>query len=379
MTSSRMSDKSITVGIVTSYSAYQPAGLERFLIDWLRALDTYSSSDITYIVYTKHGSGLPQSLKEEGIERITVIEVAGGIFWKELGLFFVPKADMYIFNGSLVPYLFFPQRYAVLIYDFAYQYFGVESWKKKLERWYTNTCTRISFRRAKKIISISNFTSLEAQKFFHVTKEKFTTIYPGLTKFCCEKNTPVPAVVDRPFFLFVGTLKERKNVRRVIEAYTIFRNNNPSYDHRLCIVGKISKNSAYVQSLLSCAAASPYTADILFLGHVSDSQLAYLYAHTHALVFPSLLEGFGFPVIEAMSIKTLVITSYTSSLSEVAGDAAILVNPYSPTDIANGLVRSLDPVVKNSCIEKGLTRAMCFSWEQSARDMHSFCRDFFDL
>lgn len=361
--------KKIVVAIITSYSSKQPAGLERFLIDVLRSLHTYQDESIQYVIYTHKGSDIQQILQKEGITSIDVVFVSGGILWKHVGLWFAPKADIYLWNGTNTSWLFFPKKSVVLIYDFAYKYFGVLSIQRYIKNKFLDVATYIALRFTNKIISISDATTNDAIKYFSIRKEKFITIYPGFTAFSNKAAISVPQVEGNPYFMFIGTLKERKNVLRVIEAYIAWRKKT-THTHRLCIIGKTSDMSSYVQHIRAVATHSDFSSDILFLGHISDEQVQYMYTHATAVVFPSLLEGFGFPVVEAMSLGAPLITSSTTSLGEIAGDAALLVDPTSVDELVHAYEAMTYEQTRQQYIQKGYERYPYFSWQKTANELH---------
>jgi glycosyltransferase involved in cell wall biosynthesis len=317
-------------------------------------------------VYTKKGAGLADILKRKNITRISVVEVGFGIFWKDIGLFFQPRMDAYIFHGPMVPFLFAPKNYFVILHDLAYKYIFTTSLKEKIKRYTMDMLTRGAFRRAKKVISVSDATKYDLVRFFGVSFEKIQTIYQGFEHIQIKAGTPIREITE-PFFLFIGTIKERKNVLSVIRAFALYKKRNED-KQMLVIVGKQNKNNPYVQSLYEEIRKHSLDKSVIFTNHISDAERTYVYAHADALVFPSLLEGFGIPVLEAMSARVPVITSNTGALAEVAGDAALLVDPRDVEDIS----AAMETLVKNrelrdQYIKKGIERIRLFDWSNTAR------------
>jgi glycosyltransferase involved in cell wall biosynthesis len=170
--------------------------------------------------------------------------------------------------------------------------------------------------------------------------------------------------VDFPYILYVGSLEARKNLTRLLEAYHSLRNWSTQW--RLVVVGarkwKFSPIFETVQRL-------GLEAHVHFTGYIEEADLPAFYNGADLLVFPSLYEGFGLPVLEAMACGTPVVTATASSLPEVAGDAAILVDPYDSAAIADGMRRVLEnPELAATLRELGLARAQQFSWERTARE-----------
>ncbi len=187
------------------------------------------------------------------------------------------------------------------------------------------------------------------------------------------EDSPVPVDpvlrrlgVQRPYFLFVGALHPRKNLHRILEAIVSLRTAAPATGlANLVVVGPPSWGARAVHAELLRNTGPG--AEVVYLGYVSDRDLDVLYRGALALVFPSLYEGFGLPVLEAMVRGTPVITSSTSSLPEVAGDAALLVDPSSTGAIRAAMERILgDEGLRRTLREKGFQRAKAFSWDDTA-------------
>jgi glycosyltransferase involved in cell wall biosynthesis len=167
------------------------------------------------------------------------------------------------------------------------------------------------------------------------------------------------------FVLFVGALKPTKNLSTVIEAYVRLRRADATR-HRLVLVGG---TTAWLKEDITAAArASGYGDEIVFTGYVPDDDLVALYNAADIFVSPSLFEGFGLPPLEAMACGTPVVTSNTTSLPEVVGDAALMVNPLDAEELAGAMSAVLgDDALRAHLATRGLERAAAFSWEATAR------------
>lgn len=167
----------------------------------------------------------------------------------------------------------------------------------------------------------------------------------------------------RPFFLAVGSLQPRKNLLRLIEAYADVRRAHPEI--HLVIVGPGGFRASRIRDAIVERGLSD---SVQRLGYVNDQDLAAIYNAAVALVYPSVYEGFGLPVIEAMACGRPVVAANTSSLPEVAGDAGILVDPFDVSSLRNAMMRILDdPRAACELGERGLARAAQFSWRRSAQ------------
>ncbi|HEY8151925.1 MAG TPA: glycosyltransferase family 1 protein, partial [Vicinamibacteria bacterium] len=170
------------------------------------------------------------------------------------------------------------------------------------------------------------------------------------------------------FVLYAGNIKPHKNLERLIDAFGLLKQRAGNDDLKLLIIGdEINKYGA----LRRRVEAAGVRHDVRFFGFVPDSTLSALYRLASVFAFPSLYEGFGLPPLEAMASGTPVVTSRISSLPEVVGDAAVLVDPYSIEDIAGGLDRVLsDDALRATLVERGRLRVAQFSWERSVRSIH---------
>jgi glycosyltransferase involved in cell wall biosynthesis len=170
------------------------------------------------------------------------------------------------------------------------------------------------------------------------------------------------------FVLYAGNVKPHKNVDRLVHAFARLRQRPGLEDVKLLIIGQDENRYAGLRRTVEEAGVRQ---DVRFFGFVPDATLATLYRLASVFAFPSLYEGFGLPPLEAMACGTPVVTSRLSSLPEVVGDAALLVDPYSVEEIEAALARVLaDDALRADLAARGLERARCFSWERSARAIH---------
>lgn len=232
----------------------------------------------------------------------------------------------------------------------------------------------IAARQADRVLTVSEASKRDILRFVDVPPEKVSVIHNAIDERFLQAADE--AQMDRvkqryqlndPFVLYVGNIKPHKNVERLIDAFGRARAGGLE-DLRLVIVGdEISKYPALRQ------AVHRHRLDkhVRFLGFQPYETLASFYRLARVFVFPSLYEGFGLPPLEAMACGTPVVTSTASSLPEVAGDAALLVDPYDPDAIADALRRAVtDESLRATLIEKGSARARQFSWAQSVAAIH---------
>jgi glycosyltransferase involved in cell wall biosynthesis len=225
--------------------------------------------------------------------------------------------------------------------------------------------------RATRVMTVSESSKRDILRFVDTEPDKIDVIYNAYDeRFAMEpREEDVVRVRERyqltdEFVLYAGNVKPHKNLERLIDAFALVRKRG--LDHlRLVLIGdEISKYTA----LRRAVHQHQLHKYVRFLGYLPEETLAVMYRLAGVFVFPSLYEGFGLPPLEAMASGTPVVTSNVSSLPEVAADAAVLVDPYDPQAIADGIYRVLtDEQLRRALIHKGIARAGQFSWEQSVR------------
>lgn len=262
---------------------------------------------------------------------------------------------------------------AVTVHDLGYEYFPDAHPLR--QRVYLRWSTRHSARRATLLFAVSRATARDLHRLYHVPREKIRVVYPGLPTLphplpSSEEVREVQARygLTAPYFLFVGTLHPRKNLLRTLDAFARLgapaSDTSPSVGVHLVLAGKAGWLS---EPILARARAADLRGRVHVLGYVPDRDLVALLKGAVALVFPSLHEGFGFPVLEAQALGVPVLTSTGSSLPEVAGDAALLVDPFDVSGIAEGMRRLLNDVsLRDDLARRGKRNVMRFSWERTA-------------
>ncbi len=229
-------------------------------------------------------------------------------------------------------------------------------------------------RKADRILTVSEASKRDILRFFDVPPEKVSVIHNAIDeRFLGPADTGRMDLVrqryqlDHPFVLYVGNIKPHKNVERLIAAFAKAREGGP--DHlKLVIIGdELSKYPALRQAVHR----HKLEKHVRFLGFQTQETLAAVYHLARVFVFPSLYEGFGLPPLEAMACGTPVVTSNVSSLPEVAGDAALLVDPYDVDAIADGIHRVVtDDGLRADLSARGIARVREFSWAQSVAAIH---------
>lgn len=225
---------------------------------------------------------------------------------------------------------------------------------------------RFAFARAVHIIAASEATKVDILAFYKVPSEKVTVIYDGFQDLGVHAGS-LPAPEEfKPYFFFAGKVKYRKNVHGIVSAFIAMRERTGA-DCKLVLAGDYG--GEYYKNLMQQLREHHLESEVHFVGYATGAQMYAYYTGALACLFPSLNEGFGMPIIEAMSLGVPVITSNISSMAEVAGDAGLLVEPRDPEDISRAMERVYaDAELRRELIRKGKERAKLFSWPKAAQE-----------
>ena len=295
---------------------------------------------------------------------------------------FLHPVDVLLVPAHTVPWIH-PKNTVVVVHGLEYEFCpeAYSWWERVYMRW----SIRNSCRWASSIIAVSENTKKDLVALYGVPEEKIAVVYEGVggrelgmrnkesgmdSKFQIQNfklQINFKYQVSRPYFLFIGRIEARKNVARMIEAFDIFKKKCGT-DHQLVLAGK--PGYGYENNIKYQLSKSKYLKDIMETGYVSEEEKWQLLSGAGGFLFPTLYEGFGLPVLEAQSAGVPVLTSNVSSLPEVAGDSAILVDPRSVDDIARGIEKiALDSDFRSGIIENGRKNVKRFSWEKCAKEV----------
>jgi glycosyltransferase involved in cell wall biosynthesis len=293
------------------------------------------------------------------------------------------NADVYHVPLNVVS-LLMPKPFVVTVHDMSSLLYETAPGRQRRFRRYQ---FRRGLERAARVIAVSNATRRDIEDLFGTPPRKISQIYNAPDpKFLEGRPAHGDAgrqlILDRyqihyPFLLYAGTIRPQKNIPRLVEAFAVLRGElegHPSYrDLRLIIIGdEISRHPAVRRTVIQTR-MEPF---VRFLGFVPFDTLRTFYSAASAFAFPSLYEGFGLPPLEAMASGTPVVTSNISSLPEVVGNAAVLVNPENVFEIAKGLREVLtNESLRATLTERGLEQARRFSWESTARQVLEIYRE----
>jgi glycosyltransferase involved in cell wall biosynthesis len=371
-------------------------GIGTYIRNLVRALAQVDEKNQYKLITTERAvpefSDLPANFETAifpGTIRSGLSQIRYGLFLQKL------EADLFHIPLNAVP-LLMPKPYLVTIHDMSTLLFASQlGYRNRLRHFYL----RRGLLRADRVMAVSMATCRDVEAVLGIPASRMRVIYnapdptfhapsaPAMARvhgeeFGYPSNYPanypaeIQRVLDRyrihyPFLLYVGRTNPQKNIPRLVEAFAVLRGDlqeHPVYrDLRLLIIGdEISRYPALRHAVIQ----SRVEDTVRFLGFVPIDTLRAFYQAASAFVFPSLYEGFGLPPLEAMACGTPVVCSNVSSLPEVVGDAAEVVNPENVFDIARGIREVLlDPQRRRQLVERGFEQARRFSWERTAQQV----------
>ena len=291
-------------------------------------------------------------------------------------LLFRGKVDLSIFFNFIVP----PNisgRVIAVVHDLTYLRYP-ETMKKSNLAHMTKGIT-YSVARSDKIITVSEFSKREIQELLGVPADKISIVYnaPSLAQKSAEFGTVQEKYgISRNYILFVSTIEPRKNIERLLHAFSQIKEKY-KLPHQLVLAGGKGWQD---KEIYKTAAQMDFSEDVVFTGYVSAEEKNALYRNASVFVFPSLYEGFGIPPLEAMAMGCPVVCTNAASLPEVAGDAAHFVDPFDETSIADGIVKVLfDREYADRLVVRGYNQCKKFTWENAAQQLLEVCREVLTL
>ncbi len=276
--------------------------------------------------------------------------------------------DVFFTPAHVIP-IAYRRASVATIHDMGYLHFSdAHPWRQLTYlRWSTRHNARVTHR----LVVDSLATQRDLAYFDKVAQAKIVAVYPGADPDLhpVKDEAAITAVLRKyaitpPYLLFVSTLQPRKNLIRLIEAFT-----QAQTPHQLVLAGKVGWLAQPILEAIAAHRQPLANGDdsIITPGFVADADKAALISGATAVLYPSLYEGFGFPVLEAQACGVPVLCANTSSLPEVAGEAALLVNPLDTAGIRDGIRQLVrDPLLRAELVERGLENVKRFTWEETA-------------
>ncbi len=271
------------------------------------------------------------------------------------------RPDVTFVPAHTLPFVF-PGRAVVTVHDLGYRHFPDAH--PAGQRLYLDVTTRYSAARAAVVLADSQATADDLQRFYGVSPQKIRVVYPGVEAPAGDSTRPVRETYHLPerYFLFIGTLQPRKNIQRLVQAFQQWQTTYSGADSPfgLVLAGKAG--------WLFDPAWTEGVDNVHVTGYIDEADKAALLTQAEALVFPSLYEGFGFPVLEAMHCGTPVLAANSSSLPELVDKAGLLVNPLDTDAIAAAMQQLVtDTRLREQFVTRGHEQVTRFTWERCAR------------
>ncbi|MDP3965100.1 MAG: glycosyltransferase family 1 protein [bacterium] len=383
----------------------QKTGTELYAYTVIEELKKIAQPEDRFILYSK------EALRG-GLERLPgnfssqVLRWPPGVLWTQLRLsinqmrqrpdvLFVPAHTLPLIAGEKTVLTLHDIGFERLAHLYSPDEIGPKGWAKKLlsamvrlatggryqanELDYHRWSTRWALRHADAIIVPSQFTKDEIVEVFGADPDIITVIYHGVDyeRFRPADASQSAAVLRRygitdPYFLFIGRLEAKKNTAGLVEAFAILKHAY-KLPHKLVLAGKPGFGYEKVRNAILKHNLSK---EIIFPGYVDSADTAALYSAASVFLFPTLYEGFGLPVLEAMACDTPVVASNLASLPEISGTAAQLVDPYDPDEIASAVARvASTPNLRETMRHRGREQVRRFRWSEAAKKTYQLIRD----
>ncbi len=375
---------------IRSLSAGGHSGVEEYIFNLLPNLFRLGREDQFVLLYNSYSRALPEKVKKwEKLPNVSIkgfkipSKLLNGLLWQ----FNFPYLDKLIGGVDVFfsPNITFTAvsvgtPHVITIHDLSFELFPhFFNYYRRL--WHFLVNPRRQAKKATKVITVSKSTMSDVNELYRIKKSKIRPIYLGLSSIFqnytknekkeekIRKKYKIPA---KPFILYLGTLEPRKNIASLLLAFNEWKKSSKE-NYTLVIAG--TKGWSF-QEIFQLSEESPYKKDIVFTGELQEKDRPAIYKMASLFVFPSFLEGFGFPPLEALSSGVPVICSASTSLLEIFGDHSILVNPHDAGELAWTIGRVLgDQAIQASLIKEGEKYAKKFTWEKTARETLEVLRE----
>jgi len=363
-------------------------GMDRVALELIKNLQVLDKEN-QYFIFVKPDE---DNTVIEETENFKIVEVEGGSYpiWEQVKLPKMVKSyncDVLHCTSNTAP-LNVKIPLITTLHDVIFKESTIQkqltssaSWYQKIGNIYRRLIVDAVVKRSNQLITVSNYEKQNISNVYRLDDSKIQTVHNGVNRnFTSEISEAKKEMVrekynlPKQFLLHIGNTEPRKNTARVLKAFNKY-NNNFSDEVKLVLIGL---NESKLKSLLKDIGLEKELAKkIVLTGYVSDEDLPAVFNLSEMFLFPSLREGFGIPIIEAMACGVPVITSNTSSMPEVAGDAALLVDPNRVGSIFEAIVKlRLDREFRDKLISKGLERHKLFSWENAAKKVLNIYQQF---
>ncbi len=349
------------IGIIMHPCGNQSKGLEQYVLESTVSIIREADPKTKFTVFVK---GYPDTSRIP--PGTIVVNLPNTFYWTLHLLLWRSRIDTFVFFTETAPF-FLWKKSVIVFFDAAYYYFGSKNLFARIKRRIRIGWRRQMLRAARHVVAISQASKKDLLEKFSIPDSHVSVVYPGFRSLTKPTGTGTHDIApSRPYFLAVGPMKERKNTLAIVEAFIRLRKTT-RHTHSLVFVGRMV-GGLYEKRVREVVVASGLRDAIQIKTNVEDDELSSLYTHADALVYPSLLEGFGFPILEALSLGCPVITSVATATEEVAGNAGILVDPHNTEEITDAMIQVAEKKYDREIFLKH-AEAQCaqFSWITSGK------------
>ncbi len=357
----------------------QKTGTEGYTLALVEAL-AQQDAETQYRLYVKHNPG--QAFRSLGGNfYVDVLRWPPRYLWSQGRLsleMLMRRPELLFVPAHTVPVLH-PRRTVTTAHDVGFLRFP-ELYSRR-ELLYHRWSMRYAVTHAAHVITPSAFTKSEIVELYNIPPERITPIHHGYNTGIfrpLRDDEQFRAVrerygIHRPFFFYVGRIEEKKNIPRIIEAFALYRQRAPHDDFQLVLAGKPNYHFREIQEQIRRAGLEGH---VLLLGYIPDEDVAVLMNAAVSFLFPTLYEGFGFPVLEAQSCGTPVLAGNVTAVPEVGGEGALYVDPRSVEAITEGMTRlANDSALREELRSKGFDNIQRFTWERCAHETLAVLRN----
>lgn len=363
------------IGINARYIQKQHTGIENYLSNILRNLVSIDTRN-EYVLFFGNDkpvpAGYPAGNFSVDLPEFKTDSQLKRVFWEH---FYLPgaisKHRLDVFHEpSFISPIFKKAKTLTTVYDLAFIYHPECFTSRNIL--YFKTMLKSSIRHSDYIIAISQNTKNDIINHFKIDPDRVKVVYCGVNsifKKLSDKSAAAPTLrkfgIIGDFILNVSLISPRKNLINLIRSFKLLRDRK-AINHQLVIAG--AKGWLF-EDIFRTVSSFGLEKQVIFTEYVTDDELLHLYNNASVFAYPSVYEGFGLPVLEAMACECPVVASNTSSLPEICGEAALLVDPDQIEEIAGAIHKAVsDPVLRNGLITMGKERVQEFSWKKAAEE-----------
>jgi len=349
------------IGIDASRVAKQfKTGTETYTIELISALSKIDRKN-SYILYSP--KPVREKLPDLG-NNFNFKVLPFGRFWTQIRLtreMISHQPDVLFVPAHTLP-LVFPQKSVVTLHDLGFKHYP--ELYSSTDLLYHNWAMNHSIKHASHVIAVSRFTKNDILAHYKIDPAKISVIYEGYDEKSFKQLKTKS--VSKPYILYIGRLEEKKNIVGMIKAYSLLRREN-KINHQFIVAGNPGFGYEKIIAEINKLPAE-IKKDIILPGYVPQEKYIGLLKNADILLFCTFFEGFGLPPLEAMAVGVPVVASNRTSIPEITGKAALLVDPEKPFEMAAALSRVINgDGLRKALISKGLARASLFSWRKAAQ------------